>query len=84
MKQITNDQIDEIEELIKLAKNDFDECIESKSIAIENWQKYSELYYEYLGKDNDWRYCIKRGFHLWWVNVKVNITVFLSRIPLRG
>ena len=84
------EETEELLELVEKAKNQhldlrdgYEECLTKKNIALENWQKYSELYYKYLGKDNDWRYCLKRGLHLLWLNVKIEV-ISVSRFLPRG
>ena len=75
---VTSDNIDELLELVKKAKKqyevllvDYQECAEEQKIALDNWIKYSELYYEYLGKDNDYIYLLKRGLYLLWLKIKI-------------
>lgn len=46
--------------------------------------KYQGLYYEYLGNDNDWRYLLRRGFRLMWLNFKCEMYHLVRFIPFRG
>ncbi len=55
--------LDEFQALVEMASN-----LEKRTKLSF---KYSDLYYEYLGKDNDYMYLFKRAFKLLWLDIKI-------------
>ena len=69
--------------LVEEIRDDYIDCVDKNEVLLNKWMGATEKYYEYLGKDNDWRYCIKRGFHLLWLNLKIEV-ISISRFLPRG
>jgi len=57
------------------------ELMVRQTYALQKWVEYSDLYFKYLGKDNDWRYLFKRAFHLLYLDIKIRISGIVHWIP---
>jgi len=66
---------------ISFLNSTLDELTKRNKESIEKWLHFSDLYFEYLGKDNDWKYLITRGLKLMRINMKINFINFIQRIP---
>ena len=82
--RITDVELNDIEYLVKEMQKVFDDCQEQEEILRYKNANYMEKYYEYLGKDNDWRYLFRRSLHLLWLNIKINTLELTKYIPFRG
>ena len=60
-----------------------DELREQNHETLEKWLSCIGKYHEYLGKDNDWYYLLKRSMDLLWMNVKIKTYSLVRFIPLR-
>jgi hypothetical protein len=49
--------------------------------ALREWAKYSDLYFEYLGKDNDYVYLFKRAWKLFWYDIKIKFSELVRWVP---
>ena len=80
---MTKEALDKALELIDGYREEIELRKEQKTVLLNDKLKYMDLHYQYLGKDNDWRYCLKRALYLLWSEIKINVTVFWQSMPFK-
>lgn len=80
--QIEKERVIQNEEILK-ADEALTEVTADKDECLRQWVKYSDLYFEYRNKDQDWEHHVRMLFILTWRGLN-NIFIFISKLnPFR-